>query len=443
MTTKFSTGISPEYVRNWDVGKAVREIIQNYLDSRSEFGCDGRIEWRNGIAYVRDSGPGLGVRHLALGVSEKSDQAIGKYGEGLKLALLVMAREGRNIEVRARGRVIRPTIEYDPNYQTETMMLEIREDSTVGAGTTVRFECSQEELEEGKGYFERFIKLRDDFQWVESGKISRPGGYVFINGARVGRLPRKALFSYHLDERFTGNIGNRDREVVDGYMLKIHVENLIRTTSSLEVIETLLGAMTSQEDVWELGLSASSWGYDKSKRKVWKRAFNSVYGKNVVLDEGNQQARVQSDYLGYQAITTPSFHWNELLKMIGVETCVSVVNKSGGGYNRVRLDELSKEEYDNFQRAKSLVEEHYNPVGTVIVADSLEQMTGASKGSQVNGAYSSSKDQIFLARHILVDLETTLHTLLHEAVHKHSGESDCTAGFERALTDVAVRMMLS
>lgn len=33
MTTKFSTGISPEYVRNWDVGKAVREIIQNYLDS--------------------------------------------------------------------------------------------------------------------------------------------------------------------------------------------------------------------------------------------------------------------------------------------------------------------------------------------------------------------------------------------------------------------------
>jgi len=39
-------------------------------------------------------------------------------------------------------------------------------------------------------------------------------------------------------------------------------------------------------------------------------------------------------------------------------------------------------------------------------------------------------------------LNQTLHTLLHEAVHKYTGTDDCTAAFERALTEVSVNIIL-
>jgi len=120
------TGISPNYVKNWDVIKGIREIIQNYLDTKNEFRCKGYIYYKDGTAMVKDFGPGLELRHLALGISEKSQGAIGKYGEGLKLALLVMAREFRKIEVWSKGMIICPAIEYSDLYGTEVMVFNIQ-----------------------------------------------------------------------------------------------------------------------------------------------------------------------------------------------------------------------------------------------------------------------------------------------------------------------------
>lgn len=439
-----STGISPKYVKGWDAEKAIREIIQNYLDSRKEFNCEGHLDWRDGMGIAKDYGPGLELRHLALGVSEKDGDTIGKYGEGLKLALLVMAREGRDIEVWANGNVIRPTIEHDADYQTEVMVLNVEpmapRHAATHTGTSVKFECTEEELEAGKRYFEHYLVKKDDFEWMERGKISTPGGFIFINGAKVGEIPN-ALFSYHLQERETGDIGNRDREIVNRNLVERVVRKVISETSSTKVMERILLAVAREEEAWEVEIGLNEWMLSKDSRRVWKRAFNKVIGKDAVVSDGNQNADVQARYKGHKILKV-GFRWQEALGAIGVETSTEVITRNNGGAKKIALKNLTEEERSNFKTARTLVERHYNETGSVSIAEDLSKMSGASQDIKVNGVYKRSEDRIYLRRSILADLQQTIHVLLHEAVHKHSGAGDCTAEFERALTDVAVGMMM-
>lgn len=443
---KLQTGISPKYVKGWDVEKAIREIIQNYLDTRKEFGCSGRITWKEGIATIKDDGPGLELKHLALGVSEKSADAIGKYGEGLKLALLVMAREGRWIEVRASGKIITPAIKYHEGFGTEILVLNVEDMKPRAAknhiGTAIRFECSREELEKGKSYFEHFLTSsssprEERITWLERGKISLPAGNIYINGARVGRV-ENALFSYHLSERETGDIGNRDREVVNHDKVRLRVRNILAETSSFRVMEQLIAAASYFPETWEVSIGVNYLLIPTERFRAWKRAAHQTLGKNAVISSGDEDIDAQARYTGHEVIRVRSWSWEAALKHVGVNTAEKAA-KSRASAKRVSLRDLTPEEKRILNEAKRLVEENYGEVGTVIVAEEFASETGNAK---VEGCYRRGEDKIYLKRSVLGSLPHALHTLLHETVHRHSGADDCTADFERALADVSVEIML-
>lgn len=82
--------ISSKYVKAWTVKDAVRELLQNAMDSG---------EWRVEDSALINKGT-LKPEHFLLGCSEKSSSdAIGQFGEGLKLALLVLARNGYEVTI--------------------------------------------------------------------------------------------------------------------------------------------------------------------------------------------------------------------------------------------------------------------------------------------------------------------------------------------------------
>lgn len=438
---KIPTGISPNYVKGWDITKAIREIIQNYLDSRKEFNCNGYISWKNGRAVVKDLGPGLQLRHLALGISEKGMDSIGKYGEGLKLALLVMAREGRDIEVWANGQIIRPRIEIDEGYQTEVMVLYVDPmrpcDAKTHKGTSIKFQCSREELEAGKSYFEFFqTQQRSNFEWVEKDKISLPGGHIYVNGSRVGSIP-DALYSYHLQEREVGDVGNRDREVVDRNKVESVVRGMLSRTSSTKVMKGVLQAIIQHKDVWEARVGLHPWVISQPDiRRIWRRVFNTIAGEKAVVSTGNPGDDVQAEYRGYKVINVDYFQ-REILKAIGIKDSLEAVVGASKGLKKVAPKHLREEERANLKKARKLVEKYYAPVGSVSIMSNMKDMACGTYG-----IYNPEEDRIYLHQSILGDLPQTLHTLLHETVHKHSRADDCSAAFEKALTDVAVNIML-
>lgn len=446
-TRRIITGISPNYVKNWDAIKGIREIIQNYLDTKNEFRCKGYIYYKDGVAMVKDFGPGLELRHLALGISEKGLDSIGKYGEGLKLALLVLARECRKVEIWSNGTIIRPDIEHSDLYGTEVMVFNIQPMQPCHAkthqGTTIRFLCSKDELEAAKSYFKCFLSEKSGFKWIEKGRISLPGGYIYINGARVGKIS-DALFSYHLYEKETGDIGNRDREVIDQEKVEPYIRKILAETSSLTVIRKVLKALIDREYSWEIKIGLSSWMVSEKSRPLWKRAFYEIVGtKDAMLNSWKIDDNTRAGYLGYKVVDISSYDWWDLLNSVGIKTAAEIATEDGKkSSKRIAIKDLTDEERNNLKIARKLVEKYYNSVGEVVIMENLDRVVDAARNSKVNGAYESGADRIYLKQGILNDLHQTLHTLLHEAVHKYTGASDCTAAFERALTEVSVNIIL-
>jgi hypothetical protein len=91
--------ITLDYVSDWGPWEVVRELATNALDSDPGF----RMGMADGTLWIEDGGDNLAIRHLLFGVSEKGSNAVGQFGEGLKLALLVLTRMGLAAHIYSGG----------------------------------------------------------------------------------------------------------------------------------------------------------------------------------------------------------------------------------------------------------------------------------------------------------------------------------------------------
>ncbi len=98
--SRYELSVSPNYVKSWTMVQAIREIFQNALDQEI-------INPKNKMSYyyyqnefnIHSKESCLKKSSLLFGESTKSDnkETIGKFGEGYKLALLVLLREGYKV----------------------------------------------------------------------------------------------------------------------------------------------------------------------------------------------------------------------------------------------------------------------------------------------------------------------------------------------------------
>lgn len=101
--------MTKDYRKEWGLIDAVRELVQNCLDNkdqRSEFNLsvDGRLT-------IITKNFELPMKYFALGQSFKAENSIGGFGEGFKIALMILAREDCRTHVLNGTKVIWPTFE--------------------------------------------------------------------------------------------------------------------------------------------------------------------------------------------------------------------------------------------------------------------------------------------------------------------------------------------
>lgn len=120
-------GITDNYVRTqaWGAPRALREIIANAMDAvRMSPDAKFTVNFREGSCTleVRNGGPALEPNMLYIGESGKRDlppelasTVIGTFGEGLKLALLVLTREKLSAAITSGYWVWRPDFKLDEN----------------------------------------------------------------------------------------------------------------------------------------------------------------------------------------------------------------------------------------------------------------------------------------------------------------------------------------
>lgn len=118
--------LTKNYVAKWGLVEAIRELIQNALDSPSPFIYSWIKEDEQWTLMLNSELAVLSPQTLLLGATNKGEDpnAIGSFGEGYKLALLVLCREGILVDMLNGDVLWRPAFRYNRNFDSELLHID-------------------------------------------------------------------------------------------------------------------------------------------------------------------------------------------------------------------------------------------------------------------------------------------------------------------------------
>ena len=214
---KFTLPISPDYVAHWGLWEAVREIYQNALDEEErDKECKSSIEYSDGLLRIATSKGRLTTESMVLGRTSKRDdpRQRGKFGEGYKLALLVLARLDYGIEILTGSERWDALIEHD--YQFNSTVLNIYTEPNEPRGAVAEGVCftisgiDQEQWDK----IRRNIYSNKTYSEILEGPNER--GRIYVGGLYVCTIKE-----FHCGYAFASNKIqlDRDRSIVKTFDL--------------------------------------------------------------------------------------------------------------------------------------------------------------------------------------------------------------------------------
>ncbi len=183
-------GFGKDYLKNWGIKEALREIYQNFLDY-GDYNEEHELALNNDkIVQVTISNDWMpdNLEFLRVGNSKKNNaNSIGKHGEGLKMAFLILLREGYLSKIITPKYIIQPAFYTDAeigecfcfNYETHYNK-EITK-------FTIQFEC---DFSTWNNFDSGIIKPEDKlFTHGDFGDIvDRKQGDIYSGGLFVGNF---------------------------------------------------------------------------------------------------------------------------------------------------------------------------------------------------------------------------------------------------------------
>lgn len=204
------TNITRNYIPDWTVLDAMRELLQNAIDSDPEGYQIGlsplNVSGSNVYSCTIVTNTELPISALFMGESSKrnDNEAIGTHGEGLKLAMLVLLREGREPDIHS-SHYIAP--EWDNTQELDVLAFHCQEVSKYVGGTIIEFECTEEEFQQ---FSSMHLPKDHPFGLLEG----RPDE-LFVGGLKISSMGYK--YGYNLKPSEISL--ERDRRVSDPYRL--------------------------------------------------------------------------------------------------------------------------------------------------------------------------------------------------------------------------------
>lgn len=122
----YELSLNRNYVSHWGLAEAVRELIQNALDSESPFQYEFQRDGDTIALSLRSEFTTLSPRTLLLGSTSKagSTDSIGSFGEGYKIALLVLTRLGHRVLIANGDKLWVPRFKFNSRFDEELLVVE-------------------------------------------------------------------------------------------------------------------------------------------------------------------------------------------------------------------------------------------------------------------------------------------------------------------------------
>lgn len=224
--SKYELSLTTDYAHNWTLSDGIRELFQNALDAETQ---DPKAiaswDYIDDVFTITSADTKLETRSLLLGASSKqqSTNTIGQFGEGYKIATLVLLREGYNVVIhnRAANEIWEPRFVNSRRYGAQILTFFVKRNKYEGNDLTIEVSGIRRAAWESQ-VIPTNLHLQDNIVEVESNPIgsalSSPEhtGKVYVNGLFVCEYPH-----YHFGYDFNpGELAlDRDRKLVSDFDL--------------------------------------------------------------------------------------------------------------------------------------------------------------------------------------------------------------------------------
>jgi len=221
--------LSENYVKSWDYWEAVRELLQNGLDQEirdntNVFSFEAKdINSDLGLCtlYFHNKYGKLDPGSLVMGYSDKDENQVGQFGEGYKLALLVLTRLGVKVTIHNQTDAWGVVFKQSRKLKTRLLTITMEKNTLSNNGLTIIVEgVPISFLDELK---DKWIGMHDMYKKVVNRNFElltekEYQSKVFVNGLFVHEFPNEEfIYGYNFKP---GQIElDRDRRSVDSFNL--------------------------------------------------------------------------------------------------------------------------------------------------------------------------------------------------------------------------------
>jgi len=350
----YNLSITRNYVNAWGIGEACREVIQNALDSASPFVFEFiRSEDGNEFTLrLRSEFSELSPKTLLLGASSKQDDpdSIGSFGEGYKIALLVLTRLGKRVEIWNGKLLWTPRFRMDKTFGEEVLAIEEEKLDFQHTGLTYNIHgLTESEVE--------LIRMSCLKMQSDIGEVRRVAkGEILVN--RPGMLYVGSLFVCDTGLDFGYNIKpefiklERDRQTVSDWDLKLLTKDMHIEYGDFKELSELVSRESPDTEYVRYGSNslvkeacyqhfiAAHPGKviaanDKELQELVKRGMTVYVGGSSYYSQVSQSASYLANVPKLPPAAKPSLVLEEFLKnnrkyldRVGIVAFKELINKS-------------------------------------------------------------------------------------------------------------------
>lgn len=229
MKSKYELTISSNYVKSWTYLEGVREFFQNAIDE-SNTNPDHKFTYKYNeseeILYIKNANCSLDVNTLLLGETSKSDgNSIGLFGEGYKIGILVLLREGKSVTIYNGKDLWETKLTNSRRYKSQIPVIEVSKNYD-RRNQDLIVEIANITKEEFNNISDNTLDLKEEYSTGELNKIHTQYGDLILDESEKGRIYVGGLYiCSDFELKYSYNINpknvvlNRDRNMISRFDL--------------------------------------------------------------------------------------------------------------------------------------------------------------------------------------------------------------------------------
>ena len=252
---KIELSLGRNYVCNWGLWEAIREIMQNAQDSEKE-GHPLHVTYSedDSTLIIENEGAKLNISSLILGntTKEDDDTLIGKYGEGYKLALLVLLRIGKQVHIFTGNEKWTPMFTKSKTFDTDVLTIQREINEGTPDKDRITFMIEGIDYTEFSMLRKKALRIADETSKWKRKIVDCDYGQILLDDDYKGRFYVEGLFiqtddNFKYGYSFNNDVVDldRDRKAINYYDLcELTTKSLLSQTTDFEIVETSLSTKT-------------------------------------------------------------------------------------------------------------------------------------------------------------------------------------------------------